>query len=59
VGDRLHTDAIGAAQAGLVGVWLDRNGRATADEREQAAAAGVRVIRSLAEVPGAIRERDR
>jgi putative hydrolase of the HAD superfamily len=24
VGDRLHTDAIGAARAGLTGVWIDR-----------------------------------
>ena len=26
VGDRLHTDAVGAASAGLLGVWLDRRG---------------------------------
>ncbi|RZS87024.1 putative hydrolase of the HAD superfamily [Motilibacter rhizosphaerae] len=27
VGDRLRTDAVGARDAGLVGVWLDRRGR--------------------------------
>ena len=50
VGDRLHTDAIGAAEAGLVGIWLDRDGAAGADELRQAASAGVHVIHSLAEV---------
>jgi putative hydrolase of the HAD superfamily len=30
VGDRLRTDAIGAAAAGLTGVWLDRTGAGTA-----------------------------
>lgn len=47
VGDRLHTDAIGAAEAGLRGIWLDRNGTATADELAAAADAGVAVIHSL------------
>jgi len=47
VGDRLHTDAIGAAEAGLLGIWLDRNGVATADELAVAAGAGVVRIRSL------------
>jgi putative hydrolase of the HAD superfamily len=51
VGDRLHTDAIGAASAGLLGVWVDRRGSATDDERTDAAAAGVPIIQSLAEVP--------
>jgi putative hydrolase of the HAD superfamily len=51
VGDRLHTDAIGAAAAGLTGVWLDRNGTATADEAAEAEASGVRVIASLAQLP--------
>jgi putative hydrolase of the HAD superfamily len=52
VGDRLRTDAVGAAEAGLLGVWLDRPGRATPDELAEAAAAGVPVIRTLAELPG-------
>ncbi|GAA3874976.1 hypothetical protein GCM10022381_17100 [Leifsonia kafniensis] len=30
VGDRLRTDAIGAASAGLTGVWLDRHGASEA-----------------------------
>ena len=51
VGDRLHTDAIGAASAGLTGVWLNRHGTQTADEDEAVAASGVRVIHSLAELP--------
>ena len=51
VGDRLHTDAIGAAHAGLLGVWLDRPGIATAAQLAEAAAEGVPVIRGLAEVP--------
>ena len=54
VGDRLHTDAIGAAEAGLVGIWIDRNAVATADELAVAASAGVHVIHSLSEVPGVI-----
>jgi putative hydrolase of the HAD superfamily len=51
VGDRLKTDAIGAAAAGLAGVWLDRDGAATAEELQTAAASGARVIASLAELP--------
>lgn len=47
VGDRLRTDAIGAARAGLTGVWLDRRGAASAAELEDARAAGVRVIHTL------------
>lgn len=50
VGDRLHTDAIGAAEAGLVGVWLVRR-EASTGELAEAAAAGVTVIRGLAELP--------
>jgi len=50
VGDRLATDALGAAAAGLTGVWLDRGGLATDRELEAARLAGVRVIRSLAEL---------
>ncbi len=51
VGDRLHTDAIGAASAGLLGVWLDRAGSATAEHLAEASAAGARVIRTLDELP--------
>jgi len=51
VGDRLHTDAIGAARAGLLGVWIDRKGVATDEQRSEAAAEGVPVIRTLAELP--------
>ena len=51
VGDRLHTDAIGAARAGLLGVWLDRPGIATPEQLAEAAAEGVPVIRSLAQLP--------
>ncbi|HEX4400938.1 MAG TPA: HAD family hydrolase [Galbitalea sp.] len=50
VGDRLHTDALGAAAAGLTGVWLNR-GVATTAELAEADEAGVPVIHSLAELP--------
>lgn len=52
VGDRLETDAVGAANAGLTGVWLRRGVAAiSADEEAAVAASGVRVITSLAELP--------
>jgi len=51
VGDRLRTDAIGAVEAGLTGVWLDRDGAATPDELAAAAASGAHVIASLNELP--------
>ena len=57
VGDRLHTDAIGAASAGLMGIWVDRTGSATADHLAEAEAAGVAVIQSLRELPELL-ERD-
>jgi len=57
IGDRLQTDAIGAASAGLAGVWLDRSGAATADELAAATASGVAVIRSLADLPELLRNR--
>ena len=44
VGDRLDIDAIGARDAGLLGIWLDRSGRGGAP-------AGLPVISSLAELP--------
>jgi putative hydrolase of the HAD superfamily len=48
VGDRLRTDAIGAARAGLRGIWLNRRG-AVPDpaDAEEAAKLGVRIIPSL------------
>ncbi|MGR0220144.1 HAD family hydrolase [Agromyces sp. ZXT2-6] len=53
VGDRLRTDAIGAARAGLIGVWLNRSGaRPSEPDATDAAAAGVHEIRTLAELPG-------
>lgn len=55
VGDRLRTDAIGAARAGLTGVWLNRRGETPpADEAEEAARAGVIELHSLAELLPAI-----
>jgi len=50
VGDRLGTDALGAAASGLQGVWLDRGAAATAEQLDEAARGGVRVIRSLADL---------
>ncbi len=51
IGDRLRTDAIGAARAGLVGVWLNRRGVvAPDDEAAEAQEAGVREIGGLAEL---------
>ena len=50
VGDRLATDALGAADAGLTGVWLDRERNATTAQLEEARAAGVPVIHSLSEL---------
>ena len=54
VGDRLATDALGAAAAGLTGVWLDRAGVATPSELARAEESSVLVIRSLAELPGLV-----
>jgi putative hydrolase of the HAD superfamily len=54
VGDRLQTDAIGAASAGLLGVWLDRSRAASPDELASAAASGVPVIHGLAELPAVL-----
>jgi putative hydrolase of the HAD superfamily len=51
VGDRLRTDALGAASAGLSAVWLDRLGGATDEELAEAEASGVAVVRTLAELP--------
>lgn len=51
VGDRLHTDAIGASRAGLLGVWLNRGDATTPSERADSASAGVRIISTLADLP--------
>lgn len=45
IGDRLETDAIGARDAGLRGVWLDRTGFDTKHP-------GITNITSLTELPG-------
>ncbi|MEQ1737830.1 MAG: HAD family hydrolase [Rhodoglobus sp.] len=49
VGDRLLTDAVGAAEAGLTGVWLNRLG-GSREELSVAEASGVRVISTLADL---------
>lgn len=46
IGDRLHADAIGARDAGMKGVWLNRQG-----PREGTLPSGVAAISSLAELP--------
>ena len=55
VGDELDIDARAAARVGLIGVWLDRPGPRriplAPGELDEARAAGVRVISSLAELP--------
>lgn len=56
VGDRLVTDALGAARAGLTGVWLNRTGQIpTAEDAAEAAQRGVIEIRSLEELPARLR----
>ncbi|UAJ80502.1 HAD family hydrolase [Leifsonia sp. ZF2019] len=55
VGDRLRTDAIGAAAAGLTGVWLDRRGQTPApDDAAEANALGVRRITGLDDLAGVL-----
>lgn len=55
VGDRLRTDAIGAARAGLTGVWLNRRGDVpAAGDAAEAASLGVIELRSLDELPDAV-----
>ncbi|MEV0680375.1 HAD family hydrolase [Actinosynnema sp. NPDC050436] len=46
IGDRLHADAIGARDAGMKGVWLNRQG-----PREGALPSGISAISSLSELP--------
>ncbi|MGV8970149.1 MAG: HAD family hydrolase [Microbacteriaceae bacterium] len=50
IGDRLETDAIGAIDAGVRGIWLSRP-EPTEVELRLAHSRGVTVIRSLEEVP--------
>ena len=58
VGDRLVTDAIGAATAGLFGVWLNRAGATMADdEAASAALLGVVEITSLGKLAPILGER--
>jgi putative hydrolase of the HAD superfamily len=54
VGDRLNTDAIGASQAGLLGIWLNRAARTTDAESVEVAGAGIRMIATLAELPACL-----
>jgi putative hydrolase of the HAD superfamily len=58
VGDRLHTDAIGAAAAGLTGVWLNRTGHETEEELEEVANGGVWIIHSLSDLPKRLADND-
>lgn len=52
IGDRLRTDAIGAAEAGLRGIWINRTHRPMTDaEARDTRAAGVAEIYDLAELP--------
>jgi putative hydrolase of the HAD superfamily len=56
VGDEPTVDALGAHEAGLVGVWLDRPGARRDGEHDVDVAvmraAGVRVIAGLTDLPG-------
>jgi len=55
VGDELDVDAVAARDAGLVGIWLDRPGpRRVLVTDADVAAAGVTVLRSLDDLPGAL-----
>lgn len=56
VGDRLFTDAVGAADAGLTGVWLDRSGAhaASAADADALRASGALRITSLGELAAAL-----
>ena len=50
IGDRLDTDARGARDAGLTGVWLDRGGRGDGSE-------GIPTIERLSELPALVLQR--
>jgi putative hydrolase of the HAD superfamily len=53
VGDRQHTDAVGATDAGMLGIWLDRHDASPASAAE-AAERGIPRITSLAELPALV-----
>lgn len=56
VGDRLETDAVGAARAGLTGIWIDRvEGSLSDAEWAAAKGLGVQRITTLAELPPLLR----
>ncbi|WP_037570449.1 HAD family hydrolase [Phaeacidiphilus oryzae] len=56
VGDRYDLDAVGARDAGLHAYWLDRSGAGPDGGADAAAGnAAIQVIRSLAELPTALR----
>lgn len=61
VGDRLRTDAIGAAAAGLTGVWLDRRAAGIAEvaeaDRAEAERLGVLRVTDLDSLPAALARR--
>ncbi|MET0725655.1 MAG: HAD family hydrolase [Leifsonia sp.] len=58
VGDRLRTDAIGAASAGMTGVWINRTGVVPSEEdAAQARAVGVLEITGLDELVPALSRR--
>jgi putative hydrolase of the HAD superfamily len=58
VGDRIRTDAIGAATAGMTGVWLDRGTvEAAPGDLAEVRRLGVPVISGLGELPDLLLER--
>jgi putative hydrolase of the HAD superfamily len=58
VGDRIRTDAIGAAKAGMTGVWLDRGtAEAAPGDLAEARRLEVPVISGLGELPDLLLER--
>ncbi|MCU1473754.1 HAD family hydrolase [Amnibacterium sp.] len=58
VGDRIRTDAVGAATAGMTGIWLDR-GAVDVDPADLAEARrlGLPVISGLGDLPGLLLDR--
>nr|WP_221244197.1 HAD family hydrolase [Cryobacterium roopkundense] len=56
VGDRLRTDAIGAAASGLAGIWIDRRAvSVTPDDAADMSRLGILRIATLAGLPSAAR----
>ncbi|MET0590285.1 MAG: HAD family hydrolase [Naasia sp.] len=59
VGDRLRTDPIGAARAGLTGVWIDRSGDGVPDaDAAEVEELGIIRITDLGILTGALRDAD-